>query len=362
MPKKSSQFSIINTERRLLSSGSILFNLACSGDPRYAMTSGRYFWMVGDSSSGKTFFSLMCMAEAAINEEFDEYDLIFDNAEDGALMNVTQFFGKKLAARLQPPRKDDVGDPVYSTTVDEFYTHLDDRFKAVRAGKARKFIYLLDSMDALDSSYALKKFNEKKIEVKGGKKAKGDFGDGKAKWNSQNMRRVSSNCRDTDSILIIISQTRDNIDAGLFDPKSTASGGRSLKFYAGWQMWASIAKRLYKKINDTDRQIGIVAKMAIKKNRLSGKEWTIYLPIFWSYGIDDIGACVDFLIDEKKLVPDKNGIIESAVFDFNGKRAALISKIEEERLYDVLQNVVVRVWKDIEDRCAVKRRNKYQEE
>lgn len=344
-----------------LSSGSTLLNLATSGTPYGSLTKGRYFWMVGDSSSGKTFLTLTFLAEASINREFDNYDLIFDNAEDGALMEVEKYYGAKLAARLKPPRVVD-GEPAHSQTIEDFYFNLDDLITASKKKGGRPFIYLLDSMDALSSVYEGKKFNEKKNaarKAKEGAKVKGDYGDGKAKINSTYIRRIVAELRDTGSIVIILSQTRDNVGGDLFDPKSTHAGGHALKFYATWQLWSSVGPRIKRKIHGIDRQIGITSRIAIKKNRLTGKEWTISLPIYWNSGIDDVGACVQFLIDEKHWIADKAGDIEAEEFDFEGAPEDLIQKIERDGLEVELRDIVTQEWRQIEAACAVQRKSRY---
>lgn len=342
-----------------LSSGSTLVNFACSGRADGAFVKGKYSWIVGDSSSGKTWITLNAFAEASINKHFNEYDLILDNVEDGALMNIEKYFGRRLAERLQPPAKTSRGEPVYSRFAEDFYYNLDDRLTAVEKGKAPPFLYLLDSMDALSSKYELSKFKEKKTEARGGKKAKGDYGDGKAKINSTWIRSMVARFRDTRSILIVLGQTRDNIGAKtVYDPKQTVAGGRALKFYAAWQMWTSVAGRLTKEVNGTKRQIGINARMAIKKNRLTGKEWTVTVPIYWSSGIDDTGSLIDFLIEEKHWETSGSKVFAKDL-DFEGPRIKLIRKIEEEDLEMDLKEIVREVWSDIELNCEVRRKNRY---
>lgn len=336
-----------------LHSGSTLLNLACSGTPYGAFCKGKYFWVVGDSSSGKTFLTLTSFAEASINPNFDDYDLVYDNAENGALMDLDHFYGQRMADRLEPPRLID-GEAVYSKDIEDFYFNVAERIKAARKPGGRPFIYLLDSMDSISSKYDREKFEEKLKEARGGKKAKGDYGDGKAKVNSRWIRQVTADLEESGSILIVLSQTRDNIDGGLFDPDSVASGGRALKFYACFQLWSSVGRNLTKEINGTDRQTGIISRVRTVKNRLTGKSWSVEFPIYWSSGIDDIGGMVDFLIKEKHWVDKK-----APEFDFTGTKAKLISKIEKEGLRDQLVEIVVKVWKDIEAQCVVERVNKY---
>lgn len=340
-----------------LSTGSTLLDLACSGSIIGGLTKGRYFWMVGDSSSGKTFLTLTILAEASINKNFDDYDLIFDNAEDGALMSVETYFGSKMAERLQPPAEDEYG-PLYSRLAEDFYFILDDRLSLVEKGKAPPFIYLLDSMDALSTKYEGEKFTEKKNAARKGRKAKGDYGDGKAKINSTWIRGVMPRLRDTGSILIILSQTRDNIDAGMFEPQSTHAGGRSLKFYATWQLWSSVGSKITKEVKGEKVQIGVNCNIKVKKNRLTGRESTVTIPIYYSYGIDDIGSCVDYLAQWRW--GSSGGIIQAKDFDFSGRRDALINQIENNDQVTELKILVKKTWEQIQEECVLDRKSKYQ--
>src|SRR6516162_7644169 len=103
------------TSSDFLSSGSTLLNLACSGRTRGCFVKGHYFYFVGDTSSGKTFLTLTAFAEACANPNFDEYELVFDNAENGALMNFEKFFGSKMASRVKEPESGN------SVTLQDFY-------------------------------------------------------------------------------------------------------------------------------------------------------------------------------------------------------------------------------------------------
>ncbi|GAG08986.1 unnamed protein product, partial [marine sediment metagenome] len=131
-----------------VSTGSVLLNLACSGRSYGGFAKGHYYFVVGDTASGKTFLSLTCLAEASINPNFDDYRFIYDNGEDGALMNIARFFGQRVADRMEPPAMEN-GEPVFSRLAEDMYFHLDD---AVEDG--RPFIYIQDSMDVLDSEQA----------------------------------------------------------------------------------------------------------------------------------------------------------------------------------------------------------------
>lgn len=338
-----------------LSTGSTLLNLALTGKPNCGFVKGKYHFIVGDSTSGKTFLSLTCLAEAANNPRYKKHRFIYDDAEGGALMDIERFFGSKVAKRIRPPEKTKDGEAVYSHSIEDFYYHVDDALQ-----KDRPFIYILDSMDSLTSEAEQEKFHKQKKAHRKGKKSAGSFGDGKAKKNSSGIRSLMGPLGESDSILIIINQTRDNIGFGSqFNPKSR-SGGHALRFYATWEIWSSVVGQLKRTFKGKDRELGITCRVKIKKNRITGRKRTVDIPIYHSFGIDDIGSCVNFLIEEKHWTKKKSGKIIADDFDFAGPREKLIQYIEDEGMEMDLRDLVGEVWNSIEKACAVKRKKRYE--
>lgn len=338
------------TAKDFLSTGSTLLNLACTGHPDRGFAKGFYYVIRGDSVSGKTWLSLTCLAEAVINPNFKKHRFIFDAGEDGALMNIERFFGKGVAEKMEIPAYD------YSYTIEEFYYNVDD---AIKEGKP--FIYILDSMDSLTSEPEGKKFDEHKKAYREhkDKKVKGSMGDGKAKVNSAMLRRVIGKpLRNSGSILIIINQTRDNLGALPFEPKKIGSGGHALKFYACFEMWSSVVGQIKKTVGDKKRQLGIKSKIRIKKNRVTGRDRTVIIPIYHSFGIDDIGSCIDYLIDEGEWKKGKE--INAKGLGIKGSRNKLIRLIERNNLEKDLRELVADVWNEIEEACIIKRKRRYE--
>lgn len=337
--------------RNWLSTGSTLLNLACSDQVNGGFAVGNYYFLVGDSASGKTFLSLTCLAEAAISKRFASYRFIYDNAENGALMDLNRFFGKQVATRLEQPHS---GSP--SATIEEFFWNLDDALN--NSGEVKPCIYILDSMDVLSTEDEEEKFEERKDASRNGRQVSGSYGVSKAKANSAGIRRIIPRLRETGSILIIISQTRDNIGFGAqFNPK-TRSGGHALRFYACLELWSSVQERITKVVRGVKRQLGILCKIQVKKNRLTGKERTINIPIYHSYGMDDVGSMVDWLIEEKHW--SKHGAnLTAPEFDWKGGRDKLLDWIETEHKEQELKSIVARVWNEIETACEVKRQRRY---
>jgi RecA/RadA recombinase len=335
----------ILTKEDFLSTGSTLLNLALTGRPLRGFAKGHYFWLVGDSTSGKTFIAMTCLAEAARNPNFDDHRFIFDNPEQGALMDIERFFGAKVAKRLETP------DP--SETVDDLYYNIDD---TVTKGPC---IYILDSMDALSSEAEQKKFKKRKTAHQKGDEAKGSYTDAKAKTNSAGIRSVLPKLRKTGSILILISQTRDNIGFGaMFEPKR-ASGGRSLKFYATAEIWTSVKGKIKTVYKEKKRQQGIWCSIQVKKNRFTGRDRGVVIPILHSFGIDDTGSCVDYLIGEKHW-PVSRGIVTVDELNFKGSKEKLIREIEKKNLGKDLRRIAGECWNEIEDAIKVKRERRYQ--
>lgn len=339
------------TSKDYLSTGSVLLNLALTDKPYGGFIKGKYYYIVGDSRSGKTFLTLTCLAEAGINPNFKDYRFIYDNGEDGALMNIKKFFGKAVDKRMEAPSYHK-GEPRYSETIEDFYYNVDD---AIQDG--RPFIYIVDSMDVLGSKAEDKKFDESKKASRKGRKSAGSFGDGKAKKNSAGLRRLLTPIKKSGSILIILSQTRDNIGFGAqFNPK-TRSGGNALTFYASIEIWSSVRKKIMKTVKGKPRQIGMVSLLKVKKNRFTGKDRKVEVPIYHSFGFDNTGSLVDYLIDEGHWSGDKK--IKAPEFKFEGTEDKLIQYIEDNNMEQDLISIAAGVWAEIEDACKIKRKPRY---
>lgn len=336
-----------------LSLSSTLMNLALGGHTKGPTLQGKYLYIVGDSSSGKTMYTLSLLAEAARNPAFAKYRFIFDDVEHGALMDVAEHFGKQVARRLEPPQRDKKGKRRDSETIEDFYFSVDDALL-----KGKPFIYVLDSMDSLSSKADEAKFKKDKSKHSSGKDPGGSYGDGKAKKNSESLRRLVRMLRRTGSVLVIISQTRDNLNAGMFGDKKTRAGGRALKFYAHGEVWLQVGKAIKKDVRGKARSIGhrVVAK--IKKNRFTGELHTVETAILPDHGIDDVGSCVDYLIEEKHWKKSK-GIIDAGALG-KMRRDDLVMTIERDGREDDLRREVGRCWRAIKAEMSTGRKRRYQ--
>ena len=331
-----------------LSTGSTLLNLAITGNPAWGYLMGHYYSFTGDTRSGKTWLALCSLAEAANNPNFDNHRLIHDDVEHGALMDKSRFFGKKLMSRIESP----YGGNSYQ--LEDFYFNVKDALD-----DGRPFIYILDSMDSLTSEQEVEKFRERKAAREKDKDITGTMTDGKAKINSQDLRLLLTPLYKSRSILITIHQTRDRMGmAAKFQPK-TRSGGNAPGFYVGIELWSKVVGSIKKTVRGKPRQIGTLCEVQTKKNRLQGKDRKVVVPILWSVGVDDIGSCVDYLVDEERW-HKKKGLIEAVDLDVTMGREKLIHYIEKNDMERDVKEYVADVWEDIEEACESRRKPRYE--
>lgn len=351
----------------MLSTGCVLENMAFSGRPNVAIPKGTYVYYIGASGSLKTWQIMMIFAEATRNRSFDGYRLVYDGSEFGALMGIEHFFGAETKERIVPPKKKTQS----SSTAQEFYYNL------AANCNIGPCIYALDSMDGLNDDASNEKFEaELKYHQtgKGEDDIPGSMGMEKAKTNSQNINRAVQVLRDSGSILIVISQTRDR--KGGYG--KTRSGGHALKFYAHLEAWTSIRAPIIKTYLRKEREIGATIQMDVQKNRVCGWEGKIEIDFIKNFGVDCLGTSVNYLLGErhwekvgkKRRGPDDeevgevedssiNPILIAPEFNFEGRKEKLIELIQDKSLEWELQQLVAKVWREIIEGATPNRKPKY---
>jgi len=334
----------------LIPMGSTLLNLAMSGTIYGGAKKGCMINIIGSSNGGKSILALTSFAETNMKRSFDDYKFIYDDVERANSFNMNYMFGEKTAKRISVPRKEK--DDNFSITVQHFQANVMYWLK-----KDIPFIYILDSFDALDALEDQKKVEEMIAGIEKEKKnVAGTYGMAKAKAASSILRGVTNGLANTQSALFIISQTRDNADTMSFQ-KETRSGGRALKFYATHELWLSPIGTIKKK----ETIIGNKIKVKVTKSKLTGKMRDVEFDIYYDYGIDDIGSCIDYLIKMGRWSGGGQAKIDHKKdFSFeNCLRPKMISLIEQNNLHTVLKKIVEIVWNDFEESIRLNRKSKY---
>lgn len=336
-----------------LSTGLTTLNLACTGTTTRGIPKGHYVLFVGDPSTGKTWVGMQILAEACRNSAFDDYQIVADMPEFGALMNIRKYFGSKMADRITGPQGSLYELGSHSSTLEEFYDNAD---AVLDKGPA---VYLLDSMDSLQTEEDEEQNQKERKARQGGKEASGSYGTDKAKKNSRKLRVLANRLKKTGSILIIISQTRQNIGFTAKLKPKTRSGGDSLTFYNRFEIWLSVREKVWDKIGTKKVKVGQYTKAKVVKNHLSGWEGEIDIPIFKGIGVDDTGACIDYLVDFGHW-DVKAKKIDATEFDVSLKREELAAYVEDEGKGKELRRIVRQVWKEVEAKTSLKRKARYQ--
>jgi recombination protein RecA len=322
----------------LIPSGSTMLNLACSDSIKGAYGAGKIANLIGDSSSGKTILAWSMLAEVCNDPSFKDYKLIYDDVEAALEINVKKMFGTKTSERVEK---------ISSDTVEDFYGTV-----VSLTNDPTPFIYVLDSLDALTCVEEQKRAEEyaKEKSNKGG-----SFKTEKPRMIAEIMRVIVRKIKKSNSFVLIISQTRDNIGfSSMFVPK-TRSGGKALKFYCTHEIWLAVGKK-YKEL---EREIGADVQVKVTKNKLTGKKRSILFPLYYDYGVDSIGSCINFLLEEKHWKKSGSNI-DATEFNLVSSYKKIIDHIENNSLEKELDSIVNKVWNEIEEKIKLNRKSRYE--
>ena len=343
----SSRESPLNQDAKWISTGSTLLNLSCSGEVDKGLKGGCIYNLVGSSSSGKSMLALSILAEAHHQKDMSDYSLIYDDCESACSFDLSRLFGEAVAESII----DQMPSPP-SNFLEDFYHRINTLLF-----EGKQFIYILDSLDSLTTDTE----EDKTVEILDararGKKVTGSYGMAKAKMISQIMRQICTKLSATNSILIIISQTRDNVSPMSFATQ-TRSGGRALEFYSSIVMWMSMKDKIHKTVLGNRYQTGVVSKVKITKNKFSGRVREVPLTIKYDYGVDYLQDCIDYLVSNKVITKVGKSIVWGKI---KGTTDTVIKIIEQEGLEDKLCKEVSKVYWGIENKLVNKdRKRKYE--
>lgn len=341
--------------RNLYPTGSTLLNLACSDRARGGFDLGTIVTMPGSSSSGKTMLAVTALADGINDARFSDYAFIYDDAEAALNFDLPYLFGEKVADRIEEPPNGN------SDTIQAFSANI---LNIVR-NKGKSCIYVLDSLDSLSSDEELEKEMRKALAMakseEAAKKIAGSYGTEKAKILGQTLRMINQELERTKSLLIIIQQIRQKLNAVAFSSPWTTSGGEAPFFYSSHQIWLNKTGTIKSK----DRKIGTSVKVEVKKNKLTGKLRDCKFDIFYDYGVDNVGSMVDWMVSEgvwkksgQNIIAEGLGV-EGTRPTTTGATGTLIEKIEEQGLEPALIKLVAEAWNDIEESLRLDRKPRY---
>ena len=283
---------------------------------------GRIANLVGDKSSGKTLLAI----EACANFAHQYPDGFIRYAEAEAA------FDERYAEALGMPI-DRVEFASSILTIEDFFEDLE---KVMDTLNDRPCVYVIDSLDALsDRAEQGRKIDD------------GSYGMTKQKKLGELFRRLVQRLEKSRVFLLVISQIRDKIGV-TFGEKHTRSGGKSLDFYASQVIWLSEIEKMKRTIDKVDRVTGVRVRARCKKNKIGLPFRECEFPILFGYGVDDLTAAVEWLIDvarEERLADiglSKAGY-KIRINNIRGKGGGEVNTLRKQ-----LNSIVVEEWRAIE--------------
>lgn len=310
----SSYFSNIDqrTDLKFVRSGCAVLDAALGG----GWVLGRVANIVGDKSAGKTLLAIEACANFHHSYplgkiRYNEAEAAFDEAYAEALgmpAGVVDFKGMITSAadelkhaelsavmkdRNASQREQEAADRAIKklekagagrpkNTVEALY---DDLVYTLDNNKGQPILYIIDSLDALSDEAE----QDRNI-------GDGSYGGSKPKKMGEMFRRLVDRMEEQEMLFIVISQLRDKLNV-TFGEKQTRSGGRALDFYASHIVWLAETGKIKKTMDKVDRIIGVNVRARVKKNKVGLPFRECAYPILFGYGVDDLTANVEWLIE-----------------------------------------------------------------
>lgn len=334
--------------------GSDLMDTQVGGGITKGYPAGKIINIVGDKSSGKTFFSCEIIA-ASYYKYKDRLKWVYDDCESGFSFNTKKLYGVEIMPINQNKR-------TKSKTVEEAYGNVRLFLESLKNDELG--IYVIDSLDSLNDKEGEKIANDQFTKFKKKKqnpndkeeKEKGSYRMAKPKYLSNTFfPSLSSLIENRNALLIIISQVRYNLDPMSFE-KYTRAGGKALDFYAHTVLWLASVEDIIKK----EIPIGAVTKAKNTKSKTPRPRRSVFIKLLFDYGIDNIQTNIDYLYD---LLTPRGKLNKTISVEWDGEkmtRAKLVDYIEENNLQRELKNRAIAKWEEIEESVKLKRKPKYQ--
>ena len=114
---------------------------------------------------------------------------------------------------------------------------------------------------------------------------------------------------------------------------------------------------IIKSIKSNGLVIGVTSRVKCKKNKITGKVREVDFTMYYDYGIDDIGSCIDFLIKQEWWKMRKNTILAEDLGEgLEGGKEKITRLIERHELENDLKALVQQCWNEREE--AVRKHRK----
>ena len=225
---------------------------------------------------------------------------------------------------------------VYTATVEKMGRDYARRLDELESGEF--LLYIVDSLDALDSVKGMDRFGES---VRSDSEIDGSYHLEKQKYLplffSNTADKMEKNKKD--ATLMIISQVRTKIGI-TFGKKSYRTGGKSMDFYTHQVAWLSEVEKLRATRYGDKKVYGIRSRIRVERSKVSKPYREAEFTILFDHGLDDVGSMVEYLWRRKCRG------IDGEKFE---SKVSFIEYVEDNDLEEELQNEVERIWDRVEE-------------
>ena len=254
----------------------------------------------GNTGVGKSFLFNELIASAKRKVEsgglkehgITKFKWYYDDIEKSDNFDAMGLYGFEI----HPPDK-----PKASVTVEDCCYRIQNELHNLKSDEL--LIYVVDSLDALTSRAALAMNADEVNAFKKGKEVnKGSFNMQKGLFLSTKFFQPISDAREGKNVIIlVVSQIRLNVNAGMFDKKTKTSNTETLKFYFDTRMELLPVQKYYDIAIDPitgekkEQEIGGCVKCRPAKVRHSRPNREVLFDFFYLYGLDNVGCNIDYL-------------------------------------------------------------------
>lgn len=278
-----------------------LLNLTLSGSCYGGFRKGSVIELMAESGVGKTLFALNLM-KTAIEEDgdrFSNYRFIYIDKESGCNFTLSSKVRERI--EIYDASNSNGNLATIERTFNSILNWLDGD---------KPCVIVLDSLNAFVSEAIMDSIEKNQKIVADNKTA--DLNEARmasvAQASSKYMPLICEKLKKTKSMLILISQFRDNMTASAspyqsFMDQRRVSGGRAIKYFGDYRICFRQGKVLKKKA-ETGRELVQAYEIHIDtlKNRGTGVTGTINVPFRGTQlQIGNVKSMFDYLVETKQI-------------------------------------------------------------
>lgn len=300
---------------------------------------GKFVNLAGDTGTSKSYIAWHTIV-ANIHywkQQGIPFKWIYDDSEYGSTFDIEAIYGLELSPE----------NLTNSETVEQAHASISNFLNSLKEGE--KGIYVLDSLDPLKTEAEIKAVEDDIDNINKGKKVeRGSYEVAKQKYLSSRLfPQITGLLNTTKALVIIISQVRYNLSP--MGPQFTIGGGKAAEHYYNTRVLLSrqADHTITRQGNQLD--IGMGVKAQLKKNKCPRPNRSCQFDIFYTRGVDDIGACIDFLAGGKTPtgLKAKGGKYEWDEVAFPNKDE-MYNFIVNNKLVKELRNKTIERWEELE--------------